>query len=96
MSISTFSQGGVNLNVCLGNYEQYFVKPQDGIQACNVGESWQRILCVLSVIIHSLFSSNILDAFFLFLCFNKIKYQTEKSKELIGEKAYDVRKRYVI
>ena len=98
VSVLTFSQESMNLDVCLGNYEQYFVRTYNsyGIQVCDVGKSWQRILCGLSVVIHLIFSSNVLDAFFLFLCFNKIKYQTEKSKELIGERAYDVRKRYVI
>ena len=48
-----------------------------------------------SVIIHSIFSSNILDAILLYSIFSKVKYQTEKSKRMIGEKAYGVRKRYV-
>ena len=36
-----------------------------------------------------------LDAILLYVCFNKVKHQTEKSKESIGRKAYEVRKRYV-
>ena len=85
----------LTLDICLGNYEKYFVK-SSGVQVCTVGKSWQKVLCMLSVIIHSIFSSNVLDAIFLYIIFTKVKYQTEKSKRMIGEKAYGVRKRYVL
>ena len=90
----TLSPATYTLNACLGNYVQYFVKPS-GFQVCIVGNSWQRILCWFSFIIHTLIASNVLDAILLYVCFNKVKHQTEKSKELIGRKAYDLRKRYV-
>ena len=89
----TLSPPTPTLNACLGNYEQYFVKPS-GFQVCIVGDLWQKILCWLSYIIHTLIASNLLDAVLLYLCFNKVKHQTEKSKEMIGKKAYEVRKRY--
>ena len=82
------------LDICLGNYEQDFLK-SSGVQVCTIGKSWQRILCVSSLIIHTVLSSNVLDAIFLYICFNKIKHQTEKVKKMIGEKAYELRKRYV-
>ena len=85
----------LTLDICLGNYEQYFVK-SSGVQVCVVGQSWQRILCMLSVIIHLIYSSNILDAILLYIIFTKVKHQTEKSKTMIGQKAYGVRKRYVL
>ena len=90
----TSSPATYTLNACLGNYVQYFEKPS-GFQVCIVGNSWQRILCWFSFIIHTLIASNALDAILLYVCFNKIKHQTEKSKELIGRRAYEVRKRYV-
>ena len=95
MSLLTLSPATYTLNACLGNYVQYFVKPSSGFQVCIVGNSWQRILCWFSFIIDTLIASNALDAILLYVCFNKVKLQTEKSKELIGRKAYEVRKRYV-
>ena len=94
VSIHSSTPETLTLDICLGNYEKYFVK-SSGVQVCTVGKSWQKILCMLSVIIHSIFSSNVLDAIFLYIIFTKVKYQTEKSKRIIGEKAYGVRKRYV-
>ena len=94
VSIHSSTPETLTLDICLGNYEKYFVK-SSGVQVCTVGKSWQKILCMLSVIIHSIFSSNVLDAILLYIIFTKVKYQTEKSKELIGRKAYDLRKRYV-
>ena len=91
----TLNPASYTLNACLGNYVQYFVKPKSGFQVCIVGNSWQRILCWFSFIIHTLIASNVLDAILLYICFNKVKHQTEKSKELIGRKAYELRKRYV-
>ena len=90
----TLNPATYTLNACLGNYVQYFVKPS-GFQVCIVGNSWQRILCWFSFIIHTLIASNVLDAILLYVCLNKVKHQTEKSKELIGRKAYELRKRYV-
>ena len=93
-SILTSSPSTRILDACLGNYEQHFAK-SSGFQVCTVGRSWQKILCQISVIIHSVFSSNVLEAIFLYICFNTVKHQTEKSQKMIGDKAYDVRKRYV-
>ena len=90
----TLSPATPTLNACLGNYEQYFVK-SSGYQVCIVDNSWLRILCWFSYTIQTLIASNLLDAILLYVCFNKIKHQTEKSKELIGRRAYEVRKRYV-
>ena len=90
----TLNPASYTLNACLGNYVQYFVKPS-GFQVCIVGNSWQRILCWFSYAIQTLIASNLLDAILLYVCFNKVKHQTEKSKELIGRKAYELRKRYV-
>ena len=90
----TSSPATYTLDACLGNYVQYFVKPS-GFHPCIVGNTLQRILCWFSFLIHTLIASNVLDAILLYVCFNKIKHQTEKSKELIGRKAYEVRKRYV-
>ena len=90
----TLSPATPTLNACLGNYEQYFVK-SSGYQVCIVDSSWQRILCWFSYAIQTLIASNLLDAILLYVCFNKVKHQTEKSKEMIGKKAYEVRKRYV-
>ena len=94
VSILTSSSEYLTLDACLGKYEQYFVK-SSGIQVCIDGKSWQKILCMLSLIIHAIFSSNVLDAIFLYICFTKVKSQTEKAKTMIGKKAYEVRKRYV-
>ena len=93
-SILPSSPATRTLDACLGNYEQHFEK-SSGFQVCTVGGSWQKILCQISVIIHSVFSSNVLEAIFLYKCFNTVKNQTEKSQKMIGDKAYDVRKRYV-
>ena len=90
----TSSPATYTLDACLGNYVQYFVKPISGFQVCK-SDYWQRILCWFSFSIHTLIASNVLDAILLYVCFNKIKHQTEKSKELIGRRAYEVRKRYV-
>ena len=90
----TSSPATYTLDACLGNYVQYFVKPISGFQVCK-SDSWQRILCWFSFSIHTLIASNVLDAILLYVCFNKVKHQTEKSKEMIGKKAYEVRKRYV-
>ena len=94
MSLLISSPNTRVLDICLGNYEQDFLK-SSGVQVCTIGKSWQRILCVSSLIIHTVLSSNVLDAIFLYICFNKIKHQTEKLKKMIGEKAYELRKRYV-
>ena len=95
VSILTSTNETLTLDICLGNYEQYFVKSSE-VQVCVVGKSWQRILCTLSVIIYSIFSSNVWDAILLYIIFTKVKHRTEKSKAMIGEKAYGVRKRYVL
>ena len=94
MSLLISSPNTRVLDICLGNYEQDFLK-SSGVQVCTIGKSWQRILCVSSLIIHTVMSSNVLDAIFLYICFNKIKHQTEKLKKIIGKKAYELRKRYV-
>ena len=93
-SILPSSPSTRTLDACLGNYEQHFAK-SSGFQVCTVGRSWQKIICQISVIIHSVFSSNVLEAIFLYKCFNTVKNQTEKSKKMIGDQAYNVRKRYV-
>ena len=90
----TLSPATPTLNACLGNYEQYFVK-SSGYQVCIVDNSWLRILCWFSYTIQTLIASNLLDAILLYVCFNKVKHQTEKSRKMIGKKAYEVRKRYV-
>ena len=90
----TLSPETPTLNACLGNYEQYFVK-SSGYQVCIVDNSWLRILCWFSYTIQTLIASNLLDAILLYVCFNKVKHQTEKSRKMIGKKAYEVRKRYV-
>ena len=94
MSLLISSPNTRVLDICLGNYEQDFLK-SSGVQVCTIGKSWQRILCVSSLIIHTILSSNVLDAIFLYICFNKIRHQTEKLKKMIGKKAYELRKRYV-
>ena len=94
MSLLISSPNTRVLDICLGNYEQDFLK-SSGVQVCTIGKSWQRILCVSSLVIHTVMSSNVLDAIFLYICFNKIKHQTEKLKKIIGKKAYELRKRYV-
>ena len=82
------------LDACLGNYEQHFAK-SNGFQVCTVGSPWQKVFCQMSRVTHFFLSSNILEAFFLYICFNKVKNETEKSKKMIGRKAFEVRKRYV-
>ena len=94
MSLLISSPNTRILDICLGNYEQDFLK-SSGVQVCTIGKSWQRILCVSSLVIHTVLSSNVLDAIFLYICFNKIRHQTEKLKKMIGKKAYELRKRYV-
>ena len=95
LSAAVMSSSASNrvLDACLGNYEQHFEK-SNGFRVCIIGGLWQKIMCRSSVILHLLFSSNILELYFLYVCCKTIKDQTKKSEKLIGKKEFEVRKRY--
>ena len=78
------------MDVCLGNYERHF-NNELGNSVCSVG-AWKSI-CLGSLLIHSVLSSNIPESFLLYLCFEVIKKQTEKSKDVMGKKSFRIRKR---
>ena len=80
------------LNVCLGNYEQRFYEVKEENFFCNLGTQFERSVCHISVVVHFLLASNILEAFLLYKCFQAIAKQTEKSAPMIGKKSYQIRK----
>lgn len=79
------------LDVCLGSYEQKFLQVHKN-KICSLGSQFEKIICQISVLVHTLMTSNILEAYLLYHCFQAIKHQTEKSAHMIGEKSYRTRK----
>ena len=92
VSILYSSPDSRSLDVCLGNYERHFTK-NSGYKVCFNGNLLIRSFCNLSVLLHILLSSNLIEAFFLYSCFKEIRTQDENVKDLLGEKQYLRRKR---
>ena len=94
ISILLSTPNNRSLDVCLGNYEQYFSQT-NGNKVCTRGLFIQRVICNISVMIHLILSSNIPEAVMLYFCFITINESTKKSLNLIGKKSYEIRKRYI-
>ena len=86
-----FSPDNRSLDACLGNYEIHFDEIR-GNKVCTLGTRIEKSICSGSVFIHFLLSSNILEAYLLYKCFQAIAKQTEKSAPMIGKKSYQIRK----
>ena len=81
------SQSTLNLDGCVGRLELHFNQP--GSAFCQI----EKIACRLSLIVSTILSSNVLETFLLYKCFQNVKNQTEKSRHMINDKDYILRKR---
>ena len=92
VNILLWSPDNRSLDACLGNFERHFSETIGNLP-CSIGSNWQKNICKGSILLHTVLSSNIPEAFLLYKCFEFIKKQTEKSHELIGEEKYRIRKK---
>ena len=75
-----------SLNGCMGQFElNYF---EASTQICTEGFGITWILCEIAQLIYLTLSTNIVEATMLYRCFQKIKEQTESSKDMLTKHSY--------
>ncbi len=81
------------VDVCLGNYlPKIGGLSQGGYKVCSRDNVVSKLFCTTSILANLILSSNIPEAFGLYICFKHIRIQNENVKDMIGEKHYRQRK----
>ena len=91
MGISSGESPG--LSICLGEGYQNFFSTE--LKMCNYDNPIGHNACKLFFFIQAILMSNLIDIYCTYFISKTINSQTEASKNIIGEKAYIIRKKYV-
>ena len=79
------------LSICLGKgYHNFF---STGIWLCNYDNPISKYGCQIWFVLQAIIMSNFIDLCCVYWMSKEINRQTEATKELIGKRAYAIRKR---
>ena len=82
------------LAICLGEgYHNYF---STQYHFCYYDNTLAKVSCQFWFYLLAIFSSNILDFYWMYSCIKKLKDETEATKDMTSKEAYVRRKRYLM